>query len=118
MKRLLACSIAAATSLAAAPAVLAQSHDMGGMDTKGMDRQFGKTPAARTHKGSGTVTKVDPGRSSVTIAHGPVQTMNWPAMTMTFGAADKKLLERVRPGAKVDFEFVQQGSRYTITSVK
>ena len=113
MKHLLACSIAAAMSLATAPAALAQSRDIGGMNM-----QSGKKPAAQTHRGSGTVTKVAPGKSSVTIAHGPVQTMNWPAMTMTFSAADKKLLEGVRPGAKVDFEFVQQGSRYAVTSIK
>jgi Cu(I)/Ag(I) efflux system protein CusF len=47
-----------------------------------------------------------------------VQSMNWPAMTMTFGADDRKLLQNLKPGAKVEFQFVQQGSRYLITEVK
>ena len=44
--------------------------------------------------------------------------MEWPAMTMSFTAKDKKLLEGIKPGAKVEFEFVQQGSKYIITSIK
>jgi Cu(I)/Ag(I) efflux system protein CusF len=52
----------------------------------------------------------------VTIAHGPVQSLNWPAMTMNFLVKDKALLDRLSSGKKVDFEFVQQGRDYVITS--
>jgi Cu(I)/Ag(I) efflux system periplasmic protein CusF len=64
------------------------------------------------------VTKVDPASSKVTIAHGPVQTLNWPAMTMTFTVKDKALLRKFSQDKKVEFQFVQQGSDYAITSAK
>ena len=99
----------------------AQSDGMKGMDMdhKDMDMKMDKKKSDRTvHKGSGKVTKVDPASNSVTIAHGPIGTMNWPAMTMTFKAKDKALLEKTKPGEKVDFEFMQQGRDYILTAVK
>ena len=74
------------------------------------------TPTA-SYRASGTITKVDAGAGRVTIAHGPVQQLKWPAMTMTFGVGDKALLERARPGKKVDFQFAKQGSDYVITKI-
>ena len=127
MKRTIACSLLAVSSVLIAPLALAQSQGMGGMDMKGMDMKGDmqgmdmkseKKAKSQTHKGSGTVSKVDSAKSTVTIAHGPVSTMNWPAMTMTFKAKDKALLEKVKPGQKVDFEFVQQGKDYIVTAVK
>jgi len=126
LKHLLAIS-AAAMLAAVSPFTSAQSDSMKGMDMKGMDMKddkgmdmkMEKKPAsAKVHKGTGKVTKVDPAGGSVTIAHEPVSTMNWPAMTMTFKAKDKKLLEKVKQGEKVDFEFIQQGKDYVVTAVK
>jgi len=37
---------------------------------------------------------------------------------MTFGVKDKMLLDKLPSGKKVEFEFVQQGSDYLITSAK
>ena len=113
MKHLLAIS-AAAVLAAVSPFTVAQSDGMKGMDMK-MEQ---KPASAKVHKGTGKVTKVDPAGGSVTIAHEPVTTMNWPAMTMTFKAKDKKLLEIVKQGEKVDFEFIQQGKDYIVTAVK
>ena len=73
---------------------------------------------AAGHRATGVVKSVDAQRGSATIAHGPVAELKWPAMTMRFEAADTKLLQSLKPGAKVEFEFVQQGSRYVITSIK
>lgn len=97
---------------------------MKGMETKGdmgmngMDMKSEKKAKSQTHKGSGTVSKVDSGKGTVTIAHGPVESMKWPAMTMTFKVKDKKMLDKVKEGDKVDFSFVQSGKDYTITQVK
>ena len=127
MKRTLACSLLAASSVLVLPPALAQPQGTGGMDMKGtqmkgdpnsMDMKPEKKAKSQTHKGSGTVSKIDAGKGTVTIAHGPVSTMNWPAMTMSFKAKDKALLEKVKPGDKVDFEFVQQGRDYVVTAVK
>ena len=77
-------------------------------------REGGRADPQGDRKG----TKVDPATNSVTIAHEPVSTMNWPAMTMTFKVKDKALLQKVKEGEKVDFEFVQQGKDYVVTAVK
>jgi Cu(I)/Ag(I) efflux system protein CusF len=90
--------------------------DKKGMEMKGMGAD--KKSEAKSHKGVGTVKKVDPAASTVTIAHGPIQTMNWPAMNMTFAVKDKALLGKFSQDKKVEFEFVQRGSDYVITSVK
>ena len=80
MKRTVACSFLAALSLLAVPLAQAQSSGMGGMDMKGdmkgMDMKSDKKGKSQTHKGSGTVSKVDASKGAVTIAHGPVPIMN------------------------------------------
>jgi len=106
MKRIAFALLAAALAIPA----FAQSG------TKGMDMKAEAAGAA--HKASGVVTKVDPAKSKVTIKHGPVQTLNWPPMTMAFTVRDKGLLEKLRKDQKIDFEFVQQGKDYVVTSVK
>ena len=98
------------------PLSYAQPGDMKGMDMK--DKSAGKKSEARTHKGVGTVKKVDPVGGKVALAHGPIQSLKWPAMTMSFTVKDKGMLGKLSPDKKVEFEFVQQGSDYVITSVK
>ena len=75
-------------------------------------------PASATHKAAGVVKSADRGKGSVLMAHGPVATLKWPAMTMSFLVKDKGLLDKLPAGAKVEFEFVLQGRDYVITGVK
>ena len=72
----------------------------------------------RVHKATGVVTKVDAGKGRVTIKHEPVRSLEWPAMTMAFSVPDKTMLERMPKDKKIDFEFVQRGRDYVVTSVK
>jgi len=116
MKRLIVLSAALALSVATIP--LSRAQGMGGMDMKGMDMGKDKKSESKTHKGAGTVKKVDPAGGKVTIAHGPIPTMKWPAMNMTFTVKDKALLGKFSQDKKVEFEFVEQGSDYVIKSVK
>ena len=112
MKCRFACSLVATTFMLAGPVVAhAQSQGMGGMEMKS-DKK------AQVHEGSGTITKIDRQKNRVSIAHGPVQSMNWPAMTMTFKAKDKVMLDNVKEGEKVDFAFVQSGRDYELTRLK
>jgi len=70
------------------------------------------------HKTSAVVKAVDQANGNVTLAHDQVKTLNWPAMTMTFGVKDKSLLDKLTVGKKVDVEFTQQESNYIISAVK
>lgn len=95
---------------------------MKGMEMKGMhddmhmksDRKAG-APAA--HKASGTVKSVDAAKGSASIAHGAIQSLEWPAMTMTFKLKDKAMAGSLKPGEKIDFNFVQSGKDYVITEI-
>ena len=112
MKHIVVFFFVLAVSIAAAPASRAQG--MG--DMKDMD--MGKQSQAQAHKAIGTVTKMDSASGKVTISHGPVPTLKWPAMAMTFSVKDKALLGKLSLGKKVEFEFVQQGRDYVIVSAK
>jgi Cu(I)/Ag(I) efflux system periplasmic protein CusF len=114
MKRLLAISAASAVLAAVPLFVIAQPGGMADMDMK--DHK-GNNAQAKVHKASGKVVKVDAARNAVTIAHDAVSTMNWPAMTMTFKVRDKALLKKMKQGDQAEFEFVQQGKDYVVTSV-
>ena len=70
------------------------------------------------HPATGVVKSVDRAKSIVMLAHDPVKSLKWPAMTMGFTVKEKSLLDKLQPGKKVEFEFVQQGRDYVITSVK
>ena len=77
-----------------------------------------QTPAGEIegplHTGSGDITKIDGSR--ITISHGPVETMEWPAMTMTF-EADAQILEQVSVGEGIAFEFRTGTEGSVVTSV-
>jgi Cu/Ag efflux protein CusF len=106
-------------------------QDMKGMNMKNMDakscqdmmkgmdmHQANKGSKATRHEAVGTVKSVDPAAGTVTLAHGPVKSLNWPAMTMGFAVKDQALFDKLSVGKKVDVEIVQQDGNYVITSVK
>ena len=114
MKRLAVIPVVVALSLTAPALLYAQSGEMKGMDMKGAGTKI----EVKTYKGVGTVKKIDAAAGRVTLAHGPIQSLKWPAMTMGFAVKDKALLGKLAPEKKIEFEFVQQGRDYIITSVK
>jgi Cu(I)/Ag(I) efflux system membrane fusion protein len=76
-------------------------------------------PKAAGHQAEGTVDSIDAKDGSITLSHGPVASLKWPAMTMEFKAANASLLKDLKPGAKVSFEFVERAQgEWVITSVK
>jgi len=70
------------------------------------------------HKADGIVEGVDAKAGTVTLNHGPVPSLKWPAMTMEFKAANAALLDGLAPGQRVSFEFVErQPGEYVATSI-
>lgn len=53
----------------------------------------------------------------VTISHGPVPDLEWPAMTMAFRASSADMLGGVAPGDQVSFSFRQADGGYVLTSL-
>ena len=74
------------------------------------------TGAADTYSAAGDVTKVS--GNQVTISHGPVEGIGWPAMTMAFQAPSPEMLQGLNVGDPVDFQFRQSGGQYQLTSIK
>ncbi len=73
---------------------------------------------ATAHKGTGVVKSLDAEKGTVMLAHDPIASMRWPSMTMKFIAKDKKMLGKLKPGQKVEFEFIQQDKDYILTRLK
>jgi len=71
--------------------------------------------AATLHTGSGRVTAVS--SANITIAHGPVASLSWPAMTMQFSFARPELARGLRGGDSVAFRFRQSGEGYVIEEI-
>jgi Cu(I)/Ag(I) efflux system periplasmic protein CusF len=87
------------------------------MDHKGMDMQMDQKAAGQTATATGTVKKIDTDKGTVTIAHGPVEALGWPSMTMGFKAQPGQL-ESLKEGDQVEFEFTSKGMDSTITRIE
>lgn len=80
----------------------------------------GEHVAAKTtsHRADGAVDSVDAKAGTVSLSHGPVDSLKWPAMTMEFKVANDALLQKLKAGAMVSVEFVERGQgEWVITSV-
>src|SRR3546814_1881067 len=77
-----------------------------------MQRDPATSPTASA---TGTVHSVDASAGTVTIDHGPVDALRWPAMTMTFQAPDVEL-GAIEKGDQVSFEFTSTGRSEEHTS--
>ena len=91
----------------AAPAAAATSSDMGNM----------AMPAeTKIGKGSGTVTAIDKTAGKITLNHGPISEVGWPAMTMGF-TAKPELLSSIAIGDKVAFDVTVKGTAGEVTAI-
>jgi Cu(I)/Ag(I) efflux system membrane fusion protein len=61
--------------------------------------------AGTTHRGEGKVESIS--KDEVTLSHGPIPSMQWPAMTMGFKVPASGLPKNVAVGDTVAFEFQQ-----------
>ena len=74
--------------------------------------------AAVGHQGSGSVESIDAKAGTLTLNHEAIASLKWPAMTMEFSVANPSLLAGLKPGAAVNFEFVErQPGEWVITKV-
>ena len=133
MKRITTLALSGALCVVMSSIVFAQASDISKKDSSGMnmkdmdmnmksmdmkDMGMNSKAVAATHHGVGVVKDINVASGVVTLAHGPIKSLNWPAMTMGFKVNDKALLDNVKPGNKVDFTLVQAGKDYVITSIK
>lgn len=91
--------ITAAAALIAAPA-LAQS--MGAMPGMTAEQHAAMSKAAGTVDATGQIKAVNAKAGTLTIHHGPIADLGWPAMTMDFKATPE-VLKSVKAGQSVKF---------------
>lgn len=119
MKFIKALSLILAFSVSS-PAI-AQSGHMEGMDmgNKNINNKVPITlPNLEIHKAAGVVKAINSRKGTATLAHGPVESLGWPAMTMDFVVKERSFFDKMTIGNKVNIEFIKQGVRYIVTSVK
>lgn len=95
---------------------LAHAENMSGMDMPNVS--MSSQAAGKTHHAFGIIKKVDMAKSRVTLSHGPIASIQWPAMTMAFAVQDKRLLNNLAEGEKVEFDIAEKTKgEYIITKI-
>lgn len=69
------------------------------------DTHHPKAEAQKSYTVKGEVIAVDKAAGKVKLKHEAIAELEWPAMTMFFGVADKAQLDAVKAGDQVEFEF-------------
>ena len=97
----------------------AATNSTNGAPAAATDAPPGLAPQeAVSHQGTGKVIEIDAKDLTVTISHGAIASLKWPAMTMDFTLANRALLSGLKPGAAVAFEIVERGKgEWVITSI-
>lgn len=72
---------------------------------------------AKMGKATGTVTAIDAVAGKITLDHGAIPAVGWPAMKMRF-SAKSDLLTGIAVGDKVEFDVTVTGSAGEVTAIK
>lgn len=97
-----------AACIAAAPALATSGHST---EAKGVHDKAG----AHAEMAEGEVKKVDKSAGKVTLKHGPLHSLDMPAMTMVFRVKDAAMLEGLKAGDNIRFKAEKIGGNYTVT---
>jgi Cu(I)/Ag(I) efflux system periplasmic protein CusF len=77
------------------------------------------TPApAGPITGVGTVTAVDAAAGTISLDHGPIAAISWPAMSMQFTADNPNILQGIAVGDQVSFEIKSATETSVVTAVQ
>lgn len=74
--------------------------------------------ATVSHEGTATVKEINLDKGIVKLAHGPIASLKWPAMTMNFRIEDRALMQAIKVDDAVTFIFIQSNDDYVITHIK
>ena len=112
MKRFVTTMFIATLGLAAPAVALAQA------DHAAHHGGASAPAAADAPLADGTVKKVDKSAGKLTIAHGPLEALGMPPMTMAFHAAEPGLLDQVKVGDRIRFAVEKVRGALTVTAVE
>jgi Cu(I)/Ag(I) efflux system membrane fusion protein len=83
--------------------------------TKPAELQKSSRPSTASHQGTGKVEQIT--NEAITLSHGPIVSMQWPAMTMDFKKPQPDSFREIRVGQTVQFSFVEGADGYQLKSV-
>ncbi len=89
--------------------LLDSEASLAGLDVRPIEqvsREQADEDEATTFSAIGTIEKIADG--SVTLRHGPVPRLDWPAMTMTFRTKSAAQMRGLEKGDRVRFTFIQE----------
>ena len=72
---------------------------------------------AQTGTGTGVITAVDPDAGTITVEHGPIPGVGWPAMTMRF-TASPAVLEAASTGERIAFDVSVRDGVNEVTAIR
>ena len=94
--------------------------DMQGKAGMGNAKNTGAGLAAKAQifRGQGKINSVNLEAGTTNVAMGPVKALGWPSMSMNFDVPDKKLLNSLKTGESVSFDFAKSAAGgYAITRI-
>jgi len=107
--RAMTCALVGVLTFGMAGATAAQSS---------MSDMAMSAPGAKHGQGTGMIKAIDPKDGTLTIQHGPIPAVSWPAMTMTFKAKPTELLKGLKVGQTVDFDTTVTGMAADVTAIR
>ncbi|ENO90804.1 hypothetical protein C662_19290 [Thauera sp. 28] len=103
--------------LASAPVQAQQGHDA--HHGHGAPAAAAKAAdAAQFAPSEGEVKRLDKAGKRVTIAHGPLENLGMPPMTMAFEVEDAAVVDALKVGDRIRFIAGKEGRRYTARDVE
>jgi Cu(I)/Ag(I) efflux system protein CusF len=105
---------------AVAGLAVAQSASGHGHGNHGMASAAMTATTATAEMSQGEVRKLDVEQQKVTLKHGPLKSLDMPAMTMVFQATDqaRSMLGKLTVGDKVRFTATNPGGKLTVTEIQ
>ena len=82
------------------------------------DAAAAQKETAMSHEGTAAVKTIDMEKGVVKLAHGPVASLKWPAMTMNFKFIDSALIQGIKVDDAVTFTFIKSNGDYVVTHIK
>jgi Cu/Ag efflux protein CusF len=112
-------NLKAAIGTLTAPAGSASAATGAASAAAGTSMPAAQKPTGVSHQADGRVDSIDMKAGTLSLEHGPVASLKWPAMTMEFKLAHAGLAQGLRAGQAVHFEFVErQPGDYVVTAIQ
>lgn len=84
-----------------------------------MEADASEQMAAPSYETEGTLDAIDAEAGSLTLTHGELPALSWPAMTMDFLIAEPGLVKDIAPGTPVRFVFeAGEPGEYIVTGIE